>query len=501
MKLTTAVVTCTAIVACSDYDVSTPPLNSGTPSAGDADFSNFVSIGDSLTAGYADGTLYLLGQQHSYPNTLAQQFAAVGGGAFAQPETNDNIGGLLFNDVPDPDFGPRLVLNTETEMPEQLAGTPTTDALSFELNGMTFNNMGIPAMRSFHMFAYGYGDPTGLLDTPPTANPYYVRFAVSPDASSRVLDDIVTQAPSFITLWLGSNDVIWYGFEGGTGNPACDPNISCQQNDITDPDQFAAALTAMLAGITGSNPGMQGVLMNVPDVTTIPYFTVVPYNPVPLDQATADILNAAYTAYNAGLDAALAGNFPGLTQEEVDRRKISFTSGQNAVVILDEGLTDLTSINAALVNMRQATAEDLIPLEKSQIIGTLANPSDPNSAWGVGVPLQDEHVLIPSEIQAMVDAVNAYNDAIEAAADADPNMVLLDVNKLFADLMASGIDYGTGAVTADFATGGFFSLDGIHPTGRGYAIIANSLIDTINSSFNANVFKVDPGAYPTVFLK
>ncbi len=253
----------------------------------------------------------------------------------------------------------------------------------------------------------------------------------------------------------------------------------------------------MVTGITNSNPGMQGVLINVPDVTAIPYFTVVPYNPVPLDQATADTLNAAYAAYNAGLDAAVAGM--AITQEEADQRKISFAAGQNAVVILDEDLTDLSALS--LPSMRQTTAEDLIPLEKSQIIGTLANPSDPNSAWGVGVPLQDEHVLIPSEIQAMVDAVNAYNDAIKAVADADPDLVMLDVNTLIADLVANGIDYGTGSVTADFATGGFFSLDGIHPTGRGHAIIANAMVDTINSGFNANIFKVDPGAYPTVFLK
>ncbi len=44
---------------------------------GEADFSNYVALGNSLTAGYADNALYITGQENSYPNILAQQFAKV----------------------------------------------------------------------------------------------------------------------------------------------------------------------------------------------------------------------------------------------------------------------------------------------------------------------------------------------------------------------------------------------------------------------------------------
>ena len=64
--------------------------------AGDADFSNYVSLGNSLTAGYADGALYRSGQEDSYPNIMAEQFGFVGGGDFTQPLTSDNLGGLLL---------------------------------------------------------------------------------------------------------------------------------------------------------------------------------------------------------------------------------------------------------------------------------------------------------------------------------------------------------------------------------------------------------------------
>ena len=65
--------------------------------SGEADFSNYVALGNSLTSGYADNALYISGQENSYPNIMAGQFAKVGGGPFVQPLMADNAGGLLFN--------------------------------------------------------------------------------------------------------------------------------------------------------------------------------------------------------------------------------------------------------------------------------------------------------------------------------------------------------------------------------------------------------------------
>jgi lysophospholipase L1-like esterase len=500
IKLAASVITCAVLVGCSDSDVSTPPLNTGTPSAGDADFTKFVSVGDSLTAGYADGTLYLLGQKNSFPAILAQQFSDVSGGAFEQPLTNDNLGGLLFNGAPNPDFTTRFVLNTETESPERLEGTPTNEVFFSGLNGMAFNNMGVPAAKSFHLVSPGYGNPAGLLVDPATANPFYVRFATAADA--RIITDAAAQAPSFFTLWAGANDVIWYGFAGGDDAVAKDQTGNLEASeyrlyDISDPLVVESSILAVVAAFNNANPDVKGVLINVPDVTTIPYFTTVPYNPVPLDQATADVLNAAYAPYNAGLQQALAAQV--ITEDEAALRTITFVEGQNAVVILDQ---DLTPIGSPETFMRQANANDLIPLEVAPVIGTLADPMDPNSALGVGVPLEDKYVLIPSEIQTMQTAVAAYNAAIQEVVDQNSNLILFDVKAVFDELTANGgIDYGSGSVNADFATGGFFSLDGIHPTARGNAVLSNLIIDAINAGFNANVYKVDAGSYSTVFLK
>ena len=45
-------------VAC-DPEFDNPIDENGFYTSGEADFSNYVSVGNSLTAGFADGTLYI----------------------------------------------------------------------------------------------------------------------------------------------------------------------------------------------------------------------------------------------------------------------------------------------------------------------------------------------------------------------------------------------------------------------------------------------------------
>lgn len=499
IKTTLLASACVVLSAC-DNDFSNPVGNSATYSNGDADFSSFVSIGDSLTAGYADSALYLSGQQNSYPAILAEQFALVSGGAFSQPLVDDNLGGLLFGGVANPDFGNRLVLNGATSTPEAIAGTPTTEVIGSGLNGTVFNNVGVPGAKSFHLGAPNYGDAAGLGGG--TANPYFVRFASA--AATTVITDAASQMPSFYTLWIGNNDVLSYATSGGIGVDQLgnfDPS-TYGSNDITDPTAFAGIYAQLVGAMTLANANAKGVLINIPDVSSIPFFTTVPYNAVPLDQATADALNTAYAAYNGGVQAALGSSI--ISTQEAAERTITFAAGQNAVVILDEDLVDVNTASGGAIpipNMRQATADDLLVLTTSSKIGEEDTPGDPTSTWGLGKPLEDGDVLIPSEILAIDTARLAFNAAIEATATANANLIYLDVASILDDLKANGIDYGTGFIDSTYATGGGFSLDGVHPTARGYAVIANSIIDAINTGFNASIPNVDPGAYTTIFVK
>ncbi len=495
-KLAVTTLASFSLVACAP-EFDNPVDSSSNYSSGTADFSNYVSVGDSLTAGYADGALYKMGQQNSYPNILAGRLADVGGGAFKQPLVNDNLGGLLFGGEQNPDFGNRLILNPITESPEPIAGTPTTEVYANGPLTGPFNNMGVPGAKSFHLGSDTYGNPAGLATEPATANPYFVRFASSTGAT--VIGDAAVQQPTFFTLWIGNNDVLSYATSGGigadqTGN--LDPT-SYSSVDITDPNVFASVYSQFVTALKGASA--KGVLINIPDVSSIPFFTTVPYNPVPLDQTTADTLNAAYAAYNGGLAQLQQAGM--ITQDELDKRTISFSAGQNALVIMDEDLTDLTEVNPALINMRQATAEDLVLLTASSKIGTLAEPENPNSAWGVGVPMADGDVLIPSEQAAIDTARTAYNATIKTIADDSDDLALLDVAALMDDIKQGGFNFGSGSVTSQYATGGAFSLDGVHPTARGYAIIANALMATIENQFGAKLQRVDPISYTTIFIK
>lgn len=447
--------------------------------SGDADFSSFVAIGNSLTAGYSDAALFAKGQQVSMPNILANQFATVGGGQFTQPLMDDDIGGLLIGGTQIPGFGPRLIFNTTTQKPTPLSATPTTDLMN-AIPG-PYNNMGVPGAKVGHLLAPGFGNMANL----PNANPYFIRMASQPNAT--VLQDALDMNPTFFSLWIGNNDVLGYATTGGDGT-----------NPITDLATFTGAYNQIISALVATSPN--GIVGNIPNVTDTPHFTTVPHNPVPLDAATAGAVNSAYAAYNGGLQSLVGVPPVNLTQEEADSRMINFTAGaNNPVVILDESLSDLTIYNPALVNMRQATSEDLIVLPASNFIGTLAVPGNPMTVNGVAIPLGDKWVLTPAEQVEIATATQAFNQVIADAASAN-NVPLFDANSFLSQVASTGVTSGSVTVTDDFVTGGAFSLDGVHPSPRGYAIAANKMIALINARYNANIPTVNPANFTGVYL-
>lgn len=458
------------------------------------DFSKYVSVGASFTAGFTDNALFFIAQQNSFPNILAGKFET----DFNQPMMNDNIGGLLFagNVIQ----GPRLYFNGAGPVP--LAATPTTEVTT-KVTG-ALHNFGIPGAKSFHLVAPGYGNPAGV--PLGLANPYFARMSSS--ANATVLGDAMAQVPTFFTLSeVGGNDVLGYALSGGSGvdqtgnlNPA-----TYGGSDITDPNVFASVFSNMVTTLTSG--GAKGVVATVPYITNLAHFTTVPHNPVPLDAATATAVNGAYAAYNAGLQAAynaLSG-IPGLfTQEELNKRKINFTAGAgNAVVIVDENLTNLGAINpafAALPQYRQATSADLLVLPSSSFIGTTVG-GNPQLINGVTVPLADRWVITPQEQAAIKTATDAYNTTITAIANSNPNVALVDFKAVLEEASA-GIRFDEFNMTTSLVTGGLISLDGVHLTARGYALMANRILAAIDAKFGSNFTAATNGLakaknYPT----
>lgn len=121
-------------------------------------------------------------------------------------------------------------------------------------------------------------------------------------------------------------------------------------------------------------------------------------------------------------------------------------------------------------------------------------------------PISDAGVLTAAETVAVQMQVKAFNQVIAQQAQA-AGATLVDINALFGQITTAGLAINGYTGTARFL-GGFFSLDGIHPTNTGYAVVANRFIDTLNMSVGTKIADVDLSAvaaadplWPTNLLK
>jgi len=466
-----------SFVACDNNDDESAPVEVPiTP--GTATLTKYVALGDSFAAGYSDGALFKAGQENSYVNILAQQFIPAGGVAATSPFMLDNLGGFSNGGVQIPKFPTRLVFNGKG--PVNVAGISAT-AITSRLTGQ-FTNMGIPGAKSFHLLAPGYGDINGVFSVPSTANPYFARFSSSPTTS--ILADALAQNPTFFSLFIGGNDVLGYATNGGVPKSQ-DP---ANGDDITPTATFDFAYNTLVTSLTSK--GAKGVVANLPYVTTLPYFTTVPFNPLALDATQAALLNAGYAQYNGGLQAMVTNKL--LSAEEAARRTIKFVAGNNPVVIVDSYLTNLSAYGVP--SYRQATKEDLLVLLTGDYIKKSLLAGDPSKINGASVPLSDQWVLSKEEIKEVKTATDAYNVTIEAVAKAK-GLAFVDAKAAMTQLSSTGVRFGNYHMTATYVTGGAFSLDGVHPSPRGYAFIANLFVNAINEKFGATLRTVDLANY------
>lgn len=507
-----------AFVSCNtDDEINTgndplPVLNTGS-----LDFSNYVALGASFTAGYTDGGLFRAGQERSFPKLLSEQFALSGGGTFTQPLMDDNTGGILVNGVPANGyrlvFGGSLPVRLDAFLASQGASAPPITTEAGNNIGSNFNNFGIPGAKSFHLVTPGYA----------AFNPYYTRIASSPSAT--VLSDALAQNPTFFTLSeIGGNDVLGYATSGGSGVDQTgnfDPS-TYGSNDITDPSVFDQAFTSMVTALTQN--GAKGVVTTVPDITSLSYFTTITHNPLdpnnPNFGPQIPTLNQIYGALNQVFAVADPS------------RIITFSSTEaSAVVIRDEDLVDLSGAIAGALGpdpafaafitqfglpaaaapqvaaflggvygqARQATSNDLLVLPSGGVIGqvneeveaALAGFLGPQvaaqfSVEGITLPLEDQWVLTPQEQNAIATATAAYNTTIFAVTDANPNVAVADLRLVLEQASVSGYPYDNYVMTTDLVSGGLVSLDGVHLTSRGYGLMATEFLVAIDETFGTN---------------
>ncbi len=424
-----------------------PKIDEFSPSSGgQADFTRYVALGNSLTSGYMDNALYIEGQKNSYAALLAQQLQTVGSGDFKIPFMVDENGIGFSGTTPVTKLvlGPMTDCKGVTSLSPVLAGTANLANLASIASQGPFNNMGVPGAKSFHLIAPGYGNPAAGAGK---YSPYFYRMASNP-ATASVLSDAMRVNPTFFTLWIGNNDVLGFALAGGVGETIT-PN---------------ATLTYSISAVVDTlmKNGAKGAIANIPDVTKIAYFNTVPYNALVLtSQSQVDALNMAYAPLG-----------------------ITFALGANPLIVSDA---------AAPGGRRKIKSTE-------KIILTIPQDSIKCSGWGSQVPIADKYYLDEGELSQITDAVDGYNASIANIASTR-KLALVDMHANLNRLLApGGIDVDGVNLNATFVTGGVFSLDGFHLTPRGYAACTNYFIDAINQHFGANVPKLNVGQYRGVKL-
>ena len=110
-----------------------------------------------------------------------------------------------------------------------------------------------------------------------------------------------------------------------------------------------------------------------------------------------------------------------------------------------------------------------------------------------GPPLPDSLVITSAERAAIEDAVRGYNDVIALEAQAR-GAALVDEFGLFERLASQGVNVNGVHYTFRYVTGGLFSLDGIHPSALGSALLANQFLKDIDRAFGSRIPPVELGA-------
>lgn len=411
------------------------------PVNGEADFSVFVSLGDSYTAGYTNGALSREGQESAFATLLASNMEEFTNTSWSVPflPEGTSVGSSLEGKM-ELQITPVGLAPVTTEGNPELLTDPST-----WINGEgPFHNLGIPGARSYHLVAPEYGDYTLGAGN---FNPFYARFAAVPGVST-ALSDALSLNPTFFSLWIGGNDVLGYALAGGEGETS-----GMGSNDITPAATFGQSFNYMLSQLTSQGAG--GVVATVPDIDQLPFFNTVLPGILQLSAQQAAALNAGYAEYNAAA-------------EQYQLEKMVFSEGANYFVVEDENHP---------LGMRQIkSTEKLLLTARTNI--TLAG-------WGTQVPVPREYVLDETELEAIADATVVFNTIIADGAE-QFDVALVNTNDLLnataEGLVIDGVNYSN-----SYITGGVFSLDGIHVTARGSAILANEFISAVNQKYGSTI--------------
>ncbi len=198
------------------------------------------------------------------------------------------------------------------------------------------------------------------------------------------------------------------------------------KTSTTETSSFAINIQKLLDALVVNKA--KGILTNIPNVLDLPYFNFYTFQELAKNVGTTDIY---------------------------------ITTGNGIV--------------------RAATVNDKILMEAIPNIGK-TNTANQKKGFSIAYPLTTEEVLDKDEISIVASRLSDFNGVLKLEAD-KRGIILADLNGLYAQVKNK--TYTVNGVKFDNSlfTGGFFSLDGINPTPRGSAVIANEIIKVINENY------------------
>jgi lysophospholipase L1-like esterase len=353
-----------------------------------ADLSRLVVVGDSISAGFQNGSLLASQQPHGYASLVAEQAGvALPLPLIAAPGIPNVL--VLVSAGPPPVIATAPGVSTGRE-------NPFVQAMNLAVPGHTVR--GALSMRP----VFPIGSLTDLV-------------LGLPGLLSRVSRSQVewaeALAPTTVLLWIGNNDAL-------NAVLMADPAF------LTPVPAFQSAYAQVIDRLAATRATL--VVANIPDVTVVPFLTP-----------------AEVVAARIGIPLSVIGPVLGI--------------GPGDFVI-----------------------PDAFPL--IQAILARLSPG----------PLPGSVVLDAREVAIVRATVDAYNAFIAAKAQ-EKGAALVDIHALLNRIREHGLVVGGQRLTTAFL-GGVFSLDGIHPTNTGSAVIANKFIGALNREFHADIEPVSVAA-------
>lgn len=195
-------------------------------------FDRYVSVGNSITAGFQSGGIYDTVQNAAYPVLLARAMAS----PFFTPWLNAPGCPAPYSNV-----------FTQTRRPGPACALRRTESFPPPF----ISNTAVPGAEVM--------DATNNLDTASNANAL-TTFILGGRTQVQMLQ---RARPTFVTVWIGNNDVLGAATNSANGGDS---------TRITSVTNFQNRYAAMLDSISEVGP-QGGVLIGVANVTAIPFFS------------------------------------------------------------------------------------------------------------------------------------------------------------------------------------------------------------------------------------